>query len=132
LYSCLCLFVLGFSNFWSPSLLPFVFLAFGEGTTLLFLELPFLMSCCPTGKRFDNFVKFFASPILRSILYGGFATLMWLSILIETSSLLACAITMTFAFCFYFYASVKNEIMTRSVLDPTTIVGQPIQGSGRV
>jgi hypothetical protein len=62
----------------------------------------------------ERFVKFFSNASFRTLLYLSFAVLMWLSILMATTSMLIAAISLTFTTICYAIAVLKKEEFSRS------------------
>ena len=75
---------------------------------MLFLEIPLCTLCC-AGPRTEKFQEIFAKPLLRAILYVGFAFLMWLSIAIAASTLIIPAIPLTATAGLYGTSVFKKE-----------------------
>lgn len=75
---------------------------------MLFLEIPLITLCC-SGPRTEKFQEIFAKPMLRAILYFGFAFIMWLSIAIAASTLIIPAVTLTITAGLYATSVFKKE-----------------------
>ncbi|BFZ58789.1 Golgi apparatus membrane protein tvp18 [Savitreella phatthalungensis] len=103
----------GIGNIFS-SVIIFGIIAIVFGVILIFVEIPFLLRICPTNPRFDENIRKFNNNYPRAALYVVFAAVLWLSLIIKASSLLAAAILMTItAFC-YLFAGVKQQEFTQS------------------
>ncbi|KAI7902676.1 uncharacterized protein BX663DRAFT_66098 [Cokeromyces recurvatus] len=76
---------------------------------LIFIEIPLLTRCCPTGPKFDSFIAYFENAWFRAILYLIFAIVMFLSRLIHTSSLIACGVLLLLAALSYAGAAIKGQ-----------------------
>ncbi|KAL1930379.1 hypothetical protein VTP01DRAFT_10541 [Rhizomucor pusillus] len=76
---------------------------------LVFVEVPLCTKFCPTSPKFDNFVATFENSYLRAALYLVFAVVMFLSNLINTTSLIAAAVTLLLAAICYGIAAVKQQ-----------------------
>ncbi|KAI9485660.1 MAG: hypothetical protein EXX96DRAFT_545967 [Benjaminiella poitrasii] len=89
---------------------------------LLFVEVPLITRCCPTGPRFDSFIAYFENTWFRAILYLVFAVVMFLSNLIGPSSLIACAVVLLLAALCYGGAAVKGQpFASSSILGGTGV-----------
>ncbi|TPX68219.1 hypothetical protein SpCBS45565_g03275 [Spizellomyces sp. 'palustris'] len=58
--------------------------------------------------------RFFTNTLFRSGLYAVFAVLIWLSILMQATSLITAAITLTLTCVFYLISVFKKEELERS------------------
>ncbi|KAG9296407.1 hypothetical protein G9A89_014999 [Geosiphon pyriformis] len=94
----------------------FCILAWVIAFILVFVEVPILTKVCPTSPTFDQFVKKFENNNIRATGYIVFSTIMWISLVVSTTSLIVPAITLFFAGLFYGIASVKHQQHAASVL----------------
>jgi hypothetical protein len=76
---------------------------------LIFIEIPLLLRICPTSSTFDTFIRRFTTNYMRAAVYGSMSLVQWLSIIVEASSLIAAAIVLMIAACFYALAGLKNQ-----------------------
>lgn len=81
---------------------------------LIFVEIPFLLRICPTNAKFDENIRKFNNNYPRAALYIVLAVVLYLSLLIRASSLLAAAILMTITSFCYLFAGVKQQEFTQS------------------
>ncbi|RUS35195.1 hypothetical protein BC938DRAFT_474270 [Jimgerdemannia flammicorona] len=68
---------------------------------LVFVELPLCIKFCPTSPKFDAFISKFENAILRAVGYFVFSLVMFLSNLINTSTLIVAAVTLLIGSIFY-------------------------------
>ncbi|KAI9328483.1 hypothetical protein DFJ73DRAFT_964501 [Zopfochytrium polystomum] len=106
--SIILMIVIGISVF--LGMFPFAVLSFVFAFVMILLELPIITSCCPcTGPRTESFVKFFANPIFKSLLYASFAVLLWLSVLMSGSAVVISAIALSVTTVLYGIASFRRD-----------------------
>ncbi|KNC95823.1 uncharacterized protein SPPG_08763 [Spizellomyces punctatus DAOM BR117] len=110
--SVIFLIVFSITNF--ISVLPFAIISWVEAFFMIWLEIPLLTVCLPGGPKIESFKQFFANTLFRSALYAVFAVLIWLSILMQATSLLTAAITLTLTCVFYLISVFKKEELERS------------------
>lgn len=110
--SIIFLVVFGILNF--LSVIPFAILGFVEAFLMVFLELPLVAFCCPSFEIVNKFKQFFENIILRTVLYLGFAFLIWLSLIMSVSTLIIPAVFLTLTSAFYGIAQLKHEGLERS------------------
>ena len=84
------------------------------GVILIFVEIPFLMRICPTSPIFDAYVKKCNDNYPRAALYIVLAAVLWLSLIIRASSLIAAAILLTMTSLCYAFAGLKSQEFTQS------------------
>ncbi|RPB01947.1 hypothetical protein L873DRAFT_1802787 [Choiromyces venosus 120613-1] len=105
----LCIAV-GIANVFHASLLIiFSVICLVSGLLLIFIEIPLLLRICPTSKKFDDFVRKFHSNYGRAGIYLIMATVQWVSIAVDPSSLIAAAVVLTLAGSFYGLAGIKGQ-----------------------
>lgn len=103
------LIIIGIACFIS-TLIPFSILSFGFAGVMLLLEVPILTSCCPcAGPRTESFVKFFSNPIFKTCLYAVFAALIWVSLLVATSTMIISALALTTTCGLYGVAMFRKD-----------------------
>lgn len=71
--------------------------------------MPLLLRICPTSAKFDAFIRRFTTNYMRAAIYGIMSLIQWLSILADTSSLIAAAVVLLVAGVFYALAGLKNQ-----------------------
>ncbi|OZJ01581.1 hypothetical protein BZG36_05400 [Bifiguratus adelaidae] len=76
---------------------------------LVFVEVPFLMKCCPTSPKFDTFITRFENAWLRAILYLVFAVVMFLSNLMGAGLEILSAVFLLIAAICYFIAAIRGQ-----------------------
>ncbi|KAJ3264812.1 Golgi apparatus membrane protein tvp18 [Chytriomyces hyalinus] len=101
------LIALGISNF--ISVFPFALAGFGITGVIVILEIPFVTKWCPTGPRTQKMSEFFSNPIFKTALYAAFSAVMWLSILMAGTSILAAAIGLSFTTLAYGVAIIRKD-----------------------
>lgn len=84
------------------------------GVILIFVEIPFLLRICPTNQKFDDSIRKFNNNYPRAALYTVLAVVLWLSLIIRASSLIAAAVLMTLTAACYAFAGLKNTEFTQS------------------
>lgn len=80
-----------------------------SGLVLIFVEIPLLLRICPTSPKFDSFIRYFSTNYMRASVYLAMSIAQWLSLLINASSLIAAAVLLLIAACFYALAGVKGQ-----------------------
>lgn len=80
------------------------------------------MRICPTSEKFDVFMRRFTTNYMRAAFYVVLCAVEWLSLVSGTSSLIACAVFLTFAAVFYAIAGVRGHDFANS----KTLGGQGI------
>jgi len=88
--------------------IPFALVGIAISIMMLFLEIPICTWCC-SGPKTDKFQERFAKPLMRAALYLIFAVIMWLSLLICTSTLIIPACSLTVTAIFYSTAVFRKE-----------------------
>ncbi|KAF9934875.1 Golgi apparatus membrane protein tvp18 [Linnemannia zychae] len=84
---------------------------------LIFIEIPFLMKCCPTSAKFDNFLQKFQNSYFRALIYVIFAAIMWLGIGLGASKLqVVSALALTFGAISYIIAAVRQQTPASSTI----------------
>ncbi|KAI5290376.1 Golgi apparatus membrane protein tvp18 [Ascosphaera acerosa] len=76
---------------------------------LVFIEVPFLLRICPTSSKFDDIVRRFTTNYMRALIYLLLSVVQWLSLILHASSLLAAAVFLDLAACFYALAGFKDQ-----------------------
>ncbi|KIV94002.1 golgi apparatus membrane protein tvp18 [Exophiala mesophila] len=76
---------------------------------LIFIEIPLLLRICPTSSKFDAFIRRFTTNYMRAAIYGIMAVVQYLSIIVDTSSLIAAAVVLTLAAACYALAGLKQQ-----------------------
>ncbi|KAI1004479.1 hypothetical protein K3495_g3734 [Podosphaera aphanis] len=108
-----CIFVcfaLGISHLFHVSIMIlFGALCLASSFLIIFIEIPLLLRICPTSSTFDEFMRRFTTNYTRAGFYLAMATVQWLSLIGEASSLLAAAIMLSLAGIFYALAGVKGQ-----------------------
>jgi len=103
-------FALGISNIFHFNLLIiFSVILLVSAIILIFIEIPLLLRICPTSSTFDAFIRRFTTNYMRAAVYGGMSLIQWLSIIVDPSSLIAAAIVLMIAACFYALAGLKHQ-----------------------
>jgi hypothetical protein len=72
------------------------------------------MRICPTSSKFDAFMQRITTNYMRAGFYLTLAVVQWLSIIVDTSSLIAAAVLLTITAAFYALAAVKSQPFTGS------------------
>lgn len=78
------------------------------------MEIPFLLRICPTNATFDGYIKRCNDNYPRAALYIVLAAVLWLSLIIKASSLIAAAVIMTLTSLCYAFAGIKSQEFTQS------------------
>jgi len=100
----------GIANIFHISIiLIFSIICLCTGLVLIFLEIPFLLRICPTSKKFDDIIRKFHSLWGRAGFYLVAALVQWLSLIKESTSLIAAAVLLTLAGLFYALAALKGQ-----------------------
>lgn len=89
---------------------------------LIFLEIPLLLRICPTSKKFDDLIRKFHSLWGRATFYLIAATVQWLSLIKQSTSLIAAAVLLTLAGLFYALAALKGQ----EFMGSKTLSGQSV------
>ena len=76
---------------------------------LIFIEIPLLLRICPTSARFDAFIRRFTTNYTRAGIYAVMSLVQWLSIIVDTSSLIAAAVVLALAGACYALAGLKQQ-----------------------
>ena len=93
------------------------------GLVLIFLEIPLLLRICPTSKKFDDVIRKFHSLWGRAAFYLIAGTVQWLSLIKQSTSLVAAAVLLTLAGIFYALAAIKGqEFMGSKTLSGQSVV----------
>ncbi|KAL1968367.1 hypothetical protein VTN77DRAFT_1896 [Rasamsonia byssochlamydoides] len=105
----LCL-ALGIANIFAPLLrIPFSIICLCSAFVLVFIEIPFLLRICPTSSKFDSFIRKFTTNYMRAAVYAIMSAVQWLSLISGASSLIAAAVVLLVASCFYLLAGLKSQ-----------------------
>ncbi|KAL2008023.1 hypothetical protein VTN00DRAFT_8005 [Thermoascus crustaceus] len=104
-------FALGIANIFSFNALRIVFsiICLVSAFILIFIEIPFLLRICPTSSKFDNFIRRFTTNFMRAAMYLIMSALQWVSLVSGASSLIAAAVLLLIASCFYALAGLKSQ-----------------------
>ncbi|EAS32599.3 golgi apparatus membrane protein TVP18 [Coccidioides immitis RS] len=81
---------------------------------LLFIEVPFLLRICPTSSKFDAFIRRFTTNFMRAAIYAAMSGGLWISLVIDPSSLIAVAVFLAIAGLFYLLAALMKQEFTSS------------------
>lgn len=76
---------------------------------ILFIEIPLLLRICPTSEKFDLFIRRFETNYMRAAIYLVMSVVLFLSLILKVTSLLACAILLLIAAIFYALAGVRGQ-----------------------
>jgi hypothetical protein len=76
---------------------------------LIFIEVPLLLRICPTSAKFDAFIRRFTTNYMRAAIYGVMSLIQWLSIIVDSSSLIAAAVMLALAGACYALAGLKQQ-----------------------
>ncbi|KAJ3115034.1 hypothetical protein HDU96_001261 [Phlyctochytrium bullatum] len=94
---------------------PFAFAAWVIAFFIVLLEIPIVTQCCSCfGERTSSMLKFFENTIFRTVLYLVFAGIIWLSLMMNVTSLIIGAIGLTITMIFYGIAAAQNQELQRS------------------
>ncbi|KAF2761459.1 golgi apparatus membrane protein-like protein tvp18 [Pseudovirgaria hyperparasitica] len=103
-------FALGIANIFHFSIvIVFSVICLVSSFIILFIEVPLLLRICPTSSKFDAFIRRFATNYMRAAVYGVMSLVQWLSLIVDTTSLIAAAVLLLFAAVFYTIAGVKGQ-----------------------
>ena len=80
-----------------------------SGLTLIFVEIPLLLRICPTSPTFDAFIRRFTTNYMRAAIYGTMSLVQWLSIIVDSTSLIAAAVVLLLAASCYLIAGLKGQ-----------------------
>ncbi|ODV88914.1 hypothetical protein CANCADRAFT_32347 [Tortispora caseinolytica NRRL Y-17796] len=101
---------LGIANIFHFGLvIIFAIICIVEGFVIFFVEIPFFLKICPLSERFVNFLQHFASNWPRAGFYAIMAASMYLSLIIEVTSLLVPAVFLTINAIFYALAAFSSQ-----------------------
>lgn len=76
---------------------------------LIFVEIPLLLRICPTSSKFDALIRRVTTNYMRAAVYGVMSLIQWLSIIPKPTSLVAAAVVLLIAACFYTLAGIKGQ-----------------------
>ncbi|KAI8635969.1 hypothetical protein BD408DRAFT_426895 [Parasitella parasitica] len=76
---------------------------------LFFVEVPLCTRFCPTSPKFDGFIARFENSYFRFVAYVVFSIIMFLSTLINTTTLVVPAITLLLTSICYVIAGLKKQ-----------------------
>lgn len=76
---------------------------------IVFIEIPILLRICPTSPAFDGFIRRFETNYMRAAIYLAMSVIQWISIAVQTTSLIAVAVVLLLAACFYALAGFKGQ-----------------------
>ncbi|RMZ90683.1 hypothetical protein DV736_g2086, partial [Chaetothyriales sp. CBS 134916] len=103
-------FALGIANlFHLSALIAFSIILLCSSLVLIFIEIPLLLRICPTSARFDAFIRRFTTNYMRAAIYGAMSLVQWLSLIVDTSSLIAAAVVLLLAGVCYALAGLKHQ-----------------------
>ena len=80
-----------------------------SGLILIFVEIPLLLRICPTSSKFDVFIRRFTTNYMRAGIYGIMSLVQWLSIIVDSTSLIAAAVVLLLAGACYAIAGVRGQ-----------------------
>ncbi|KAF2019682.1 hypothetical protein BU24DRAFT_125136 [Aaosphaeria arxii CBS 175.79] len=105
----LCI-ALGIANIFHLGLLIlFSIICLVCGFIIIFIEIPLLLRICPTSPKFDGFIRRFETNYMRAAIYLLMSVIQWISISVDVSSLIAAAVVLLIAACFYALAGIKGQ-----------------------
>ena len=81
---------------------------------ILFIEIPLLLRICPTSAHFDAFIRRFETNYMRAAIYLAMSIVQWLSIIADTTSLIAAAVFLLIAAACYALAGVRGQAFMNS------------------
>lgn len=104
-------FALGIANIFNFNLLIlFSILLLVSALILIFIEIPLLLRICPTSSKFDSLVRQVTTNYMRAAVYAVMSVVQWLSLVTgHASSLIAAAVVLLLAACFYALAGLKHQ-----------------------
>lgn len=76
---------------------------------LIFIEIPLLLRICPTSAKFDALIRRVTTNYMRAAVYGVMSLIQWLSLIPKATSLVAAAVVLLIAACFYLLAGIKGQ-----------------------
>lgn len=76
---------------------------------ILFIEVPLLLRICPTSGRFDAAVRRISTNYMRAAAYGVMSLVQFLSIIDDSTSLIAAAVFLALTGICYLLAAVKGQ-----------------------
>ncbi|KAJ5887976.1 hypothetical protein N7495_008017 [Penicillium taxi] len=111
----LCL-ALGIANLFTTNIVHIIFscLCLASAFVIFFIEVPLLLRFCPTSAKFDAFIRTFTTNWMRAALYLGLSAIQWVSLVKGACSLIAAAVFLLIAACFYALAGLKSQEFTGS------------------
>ncbi|KAA6406370.1 MAG: Golgi apparatus membrane tvp18 [Lasallia pustulata] len=109
----LCIFLclaLGIANLFHVSIvILFSILCIVSALILIFIEIPLLLRICPTSSKFDALIRRVTTNYMRAAVYGVMSMVQWLSLIPKATSLVAAAVVLLIAACFYLLAGIKGQ-----------------------
>ncbi|KAJ5239479.1 Golgi apparatus membrane protein tvp18 [Penicillium chermesinum] len=104
-------FALGIANIFSFNAIEIIFsaLCLLSSFLILFIEVPWLLRICPTSSKFDGFIRRFTTNWMRAAFYTILSAIQFISLFNRVSSLLAAAIVLIIAACFYALAGIMSQ-----------------------
>ncbi|KAG7666085.1 TVP18 [[Candida] subhashii] len=113
----LCL-ALGVANIFHFNLvIIFSIICIVQGLIVVFVEMPFLLKICPLTDTFVNFVKRFDDNLPRCGFYLLNGVIQWLSLTLQSTSLIVVAVFFTLASFCYAMAYFTHQEFMKSTLD---------------
>ncbi|KAH7139470.1 hypothetical protein B0J11DRAFT_44726 [Dendryphion nanum] len=106
---CFALGIANIFNFDRPLIILFTALCIVNAFLIIFIEIPLLLRICPTSPSFDAFIRRFETNYMRAAIYGVMSVIQWISISVKVTSLIAAAVVLLFAACFYLLAGIKGQ-----------------------
>ncbi|KAI1842006.1 hypothetical protein JX265_001315 [Neoarthrinium moseri] len=92
----------------------FCALALASSFIILFIEVPLLLRICPTSATFDATIRKVSTNYMRAGVYAAMAVVQWLSMIPARTSLIACAVFLSFTAICYLLAAVKHQAFVGS------------------
>ncbi|ODQ78575.1 hypothetical protein BABINDRAFT_39276 [Babjeviella inositovora NRRL Y-12698] len=106
---------LGIANLFHVSVvIVFGIICIVQGLILVFVEIPFMLKCCPMSDNFVNAITKFEQNWWRVGFYVVMALVQWLSLTVMVTSLICPAIILTFGAVFYAIAALKHQEFVKS------------------
>jgi hypothetical protein len=105
----LCL-ALGVANiFHALVVIVFSIICIVQGLVVTFVEIPFLLRICPLTEQFTGFIRNFDENWPRCGFYLLMAAIQWLSLVVQTTSLIVVAVFFTVASACYLFAALSHQ-----------------------
>ncbi|GJN73538.1 golgi apparatus membrane protein tvp18 [Purpureocillium lilacinum] len=81
---------------------------------ILFIEVPLLLRICPTSAKFDEFVRKISTNYMRAAAYGIMCAVMFVSIALGRSALIAAGVFLALTAICYLLAGIKGQAFVGS------------------